>query len=86
MSKNHTGIDNYKNKVINFNERSNSSYDILIGWRIHTNFAPILLTRNVYPITQYFKASILQRITYQQRTPPLFLQREKRCHVSAANL
>lgn len=32
------------------------------------------------------KASILQRITYQQRTPPLFLQREKRCHVSAANL
>lgn len=52
MSKNHTGIDNYKNKVINFNERSNSSYDILIGWRIHTNFALILLTRNVYPITQ----------------------------------
>lgn len=52
MSKNHTGIDNYKNKVINFNERSNSSYDILIGWRIHRNFAPILLTRNVYPITQ----------------------------------
>lgn len=79
MSKNHTGIDNYKNKVINFNERSNSSYDILIRWRIHTNFAPILSN---HPI----KASILQRITYQQRTPPLFLQREKRCHVSAANL
>lgn len=30
MSKNHTGIDNYKKKVINFNERSNSSYDILL--------------------------------------------------------
>lgn len=41
MSKNHTSIDNYKKKVINFNERSNSSYDILIGWRIHTNFACI---------------------------------------------
>lgn len=39
MSKNHTGIDNYKKKVINFNERSNSSYDIL-------------LDGNVYPITQ----------------------------------
>lgn len=84
MSKNHTGIDNYKNKVINFNERSNSSYDILIGWNSYKFCSNPFNEECVsnHPI----KASILQRITYQQRTPPLFLQREKRCHVSAANL
>lgn len=50
MLKNYIGIVNYKNKVINFNERLNFSYDILIGWRIYINFVLIFLMRNVYLI------------------------------------
>lgn len=67
-------------KAININERSNSCYDILIRWRIYTDFAPILVLP-IHPM----KASIFSAL-HISSTLDLFFSREKRCHVSAANL